>query len=235
MVTKKYWKNPILEFITLVKQEKEKKLVKILGASFDVFPEVFSPIYSSDTAWFAEKIIPLIQRKKFLEIGTGAGVIACLAAIHGATNVIATDINPQAINNLLSNAKLHSLSIDARIGSVFDPILSNELFDVIFWNHPFYYLDEKINDNDVISLSVYDTEYQSLRKFFLHGKEHLEKNGRLILGTSNVARINLIKKLAKEERYSMCLLEKTEVPVYKERKIKMDLRMYSFMPLHFSQ
>jgi release factor glutamine methyltransferase len=233
MVTKKYWKTPIIEFISLVKQEKEKKLVKILDISFEVFPNVFSPIYSSDTAWFAEKIIPLIQKKKFLEIGSGAGVVVCLAAIHGAINVIATDINPHAINNVLSNAKLHSLPIEARIGSVFDPISNDELFDVIFWNHPFYYLDEKTNDNDVVSLSVYDTEYQSLRKFFLNGKRHLEKGGQLILGTSNVARINLIKKLAKEEGYSVRLLEKTEVPIYKEKKIKMDLRMYSFKP--FSQ
>src|SRR5580698_384150 len=112
MVTKKYWKTPIIEFISLVKQEKEKKLVKILDISFEVFPNVFSPIYSSDTAWFAEKIIPLIQKKKFLEIGSGAGVVVCLAAIHGAINVIATDINPHAINNVLSNAKLHSLPIE---------------------------------------------------------------------------------------------------------------------------
>ena len=231
MVSKKYWKAPIAEFISLVKQEKEKKIVKILGTSFFVLPEVFSPIYSSDTAWFAEKIIPLINKKKFLEIGSGAGVIACLAALHGAINVIATDINPHAINNILSNAKLHSLQIEARIGSVFDPILKDEVFDVIFWNHPFYYLDEKLNENDLVSFSVYDTEYQYLKDFFLNGKKHLEKDGQLILGTSNVARINLIKKLAKEEGYSMCLLEKTEVPIYKEMKIKMDLRVYSFKTL----
>ena len=197
MVSKKYWKAPIAEFISLVKQEKEKKIVKILGTSFFVLPEVFSPIYSSDTAWFAEKIIPLINKKKFLEIGSGAGVIACLAALHGAINVIATDINPHAINNILSNAKLHSLQIEARIGSVFDPILKDEVFDVIFWNHQFYYLDEKLNENDLVSFSVYDTEYQYLKDFFLNGKKHLEKDGQLILGTSNVARINLIKKLLK--------------------------------------
>jgi release factor glutamine methyltransferase len=231
MVTKKYWKPPIAEFISLVKQEKEKKIVKILGVSFEVFPEVFSPIYSSDTSWFAEKIISLIQKKKFLEIGSGSGVIACLAALHGAIKVTATDINPHAIDNIYSNAKLHFLSIETRMGCVFDPISNDQLFDVIFWNHPFYCLDEKINDNDVISLSVYDTEYHSLRKFFVSGKMYLEKNGRLILGTSNVARINLIKKMAKEEGYNMYLLEKTEVPIYKDKKIKMDLRLYSFEPL----
>lgn len=218
----------IVEFVGLIKKEKESKIVKVLGTSFNVFPEVFSPVYSSDTSWFAEKIIPLIQKKTFLEIGSGAGVVACLAAMHGAINVIATDINPHAINNILSNAQLHSLLIDTRLGSVFDPIADNEVFDVIFWNHPFYYLDRNVDENDAVCLSVYDVEYQFLKKYFFYGKEHLSRDGQLILGTSNVARINVIKRLAKEAGYSMCLLEKTQVPVFKERKIKMDLRLYSF-------
>ncbi len=233
MVAKEFWKKSIVKFTNLVKQEKEKKFVKILGFRFEVFPEVFSPIYSSDTAWFASKIIPLAKKKKFLEIGSGSGVIACLATIHGAVDVVATDINPHAVNNILSNAKMHSLPVEARMGSVFDPIGKGELFDAIFWNHPFYYLDQKIDGNDVISLSVYDSEYQHLRKFFEQGKTHLSIDGQLLLGTSNIARINLIKKFAKEEGYKMHLLDKTEVPIYKGEGNKMDLRIYSFKPLSF--
>lgn len=230
MVSKKYWKKSIVEFVTLVEKEKEKKNVNILNTSFLVFPGVFSPIYSSDTAWFAEKIIPLIQGKMFLEIGSGTGIIACLAALRGATSVVTTDINRNAIENILENAKLHSLNLPARFGNVFDPIAHGELFDVIFWNHPFYYSEEKISEQDMVSLSVIDNEYQYLKKFFLKGKDHLTKNGQLILGTSNVARINLIKEFAKHEGYSWSLLEKTVVPIYKEKKIQMDLRLYSFKP-----
>lgn len=228
MVSKKYWKKSMAEFVDLVKQEKKKKLVKVLNTTFEVFPEVFSPIYSSDTAWFAEKMIALIQKKKFLEIGSGVGVIACLAALHGAASVVATDINPHAINNIMANAKLHSLEISTRVGSIFDPISNNELFDIVFWNHPFYYLEEEIDDSDMLSLSVYDTEYRFLKNFFKEGKKHLKKGGNLILGTSNVARINLIKKFAKDEGYNACLLDKTVLPVFKKKKIKMDLRLYSF-------
>ena len=231
MVNKAYWRKPITEFTRLVKQEKEKRMIEILSTPFEVFPKVFSPVYSSDTMWFAEKMIPLAKNKKFLEIGSGSGVIACLAAIHGAIQVVATDINPNAVNNITANAKRHFLSIDAREGSVFDPILHSELFDVIFWNHPFYCLDEEISDNDMVSLSVYDTDYRFLKQFFLNGKMHLERNGQLILGTSNVARINLIRKFAKDTGYNICLLEKITVPVFKEKKNKMDLRLYSFMPV----
>lgn len=230
MVSKEYWKKSIVEFTNLVKQEKEKKFVTVLNTSFEVFPNVFSPVYSSDTTWFAEKILPLVRKKRFLEIGSG--VIACLAALHGAESVVATDINPDAVKNVIVNAALHSVPIAIRTGNVFDPISSDELFDVIFWNHPFFHLEEKINKDDLISLSVYDTQYQALRNFFHKGQIHLKKDGQLILGTSNIARINLIKKIGRGEGYSICLLEKTQVPIYKDKKVKMDLRLYSFKPLH---
>lgn len=227
MVTKQFWKKSIIEFTNLLKKEKEKQMVRILNSDFEVFPNVFSPVYSSDTTWFAEKIVPLTKKKKFLEIGSGSGVIACLAAINGATYVVATDINPHAVNNIYSNAKLHSLNISVRKGNVFQPIKKNELFDIIFWNHPFYCSTE-FDSNDVVSLSVYDADYKHLRDFFHASKTHLETEGQLILGTSNVGRINLIKKIAKFEGFHYSLIEKTEVPVYKGKKIKMDLRIYSF-------
>jgi len=114
---------------------------------------------------------------------------------------------------------------------MFEPIAKDELFDIIFWNHPFYHTDKNIN-NDNALLAVFDTHYQFLNEFFRSGKQHLEKGGQLILGTGNVARINLIKQMAAD--YDMVLLEKAEVPIFKEKKTKMDVRLYCFKP-RFSQ
>jgi len=228
LVSKKYWKKPIVEFIDLLNQVEEKKYIEVLGVTFQVLPGVFSPVYSSDTAWFAQKIVPLALGKSFLEIGSGSGVIACLAAINGATNVTATDINPKSIDNIRLNAKLHSLDISINEGSVFDPIPKDKLFDIVFWNHPFYYADRESTEKSMIESSVYDTEYQSLKKFFGDGRKHLTSSGQLLLGTSNVGRINLIKKMAVDEGFTSVLLEKVDVPIYKGKKVKMDLRIYSF-------
>ena len=227
MTSKRYWRKIVDEFKNLLKEVKEEKNVQISGVSFRVLPGVFSPIYSSDTAWFARKIIPLTKNKKFLEIGCGAGVISCLASINGALYVVATDINPEAIKNTQLNAKFHSLDIAVREGDLFDPLPNNELFDVIFWNHPFFYTDEKNFVNDMISVSVCDEKYKSLIKFFQEGKNYLSKNGQLILGSSNIARVNLIKEIARKNSSKLVLLEKKEVPVYKGKKVKMDLRLYS--------
>lgn len=235
MIAKKYWKKPIKEFLRLVEQVDSTQTVKIFGSSFQVHPKVFSPVYSSDTAWFAEKIVPLTEGKRFLEIGSGSGIIACLASMHGSSYVIATDINPYAIDNIHSNAKMHALNVAIRAGSVFDPIAKDELFDIIFWNHPFYYADANMIKRDILAASVYDIRYEALLSFFRKGKNHLTKNGQLMLGTSNIARLNEIKKMARNQGYEMSLLERMEVPVYKGKKTKMDLRVYSFKDPDYSQ
>lgn len=228
MVSKKFWEKPINDFIKLLKNVTEETDVEILRKTFRVFPGVFSPIYSSDTSWFAEKVVPLTKNKKFLEIGSGSGIIACLAALNGALNTTATDINPKAIKNILYNSERHSIRINIREGSVFDPIDKDELFDIVFWNHPFYYTKEKNLDNDMIFSSVCDVNYQFLDSFFKNGRKYLTQDGLLLLGTSNVASLNLIKTIAKENGYVSFLLEKVEVPIYKEHKVKMDLRVLSF-------
>ncbi|MDN3505888.1 MAG: methyltransferase [Simkaniaceae bacterium] len=230
MVSKKYWKSAIDEFLTLVKQKETRSEVKILRTKFQVLPGVFSPEYSSDTAWFAGKILPLTKGKTFLEIGSGTGVIACLVALNNASSVVATDINPKAIKNIRLNAQLHNQSISIREGSTFDPIRHDELFDIIFWNHPFYYTDEKFDKNSMLEKSVCDTNYEALESYLKRGKKHLKRNGLLLLGTSNIARINIIKSMSKKEGYKTSLLAKTEVPIYRGKKTKMDIRIYSFTP-----
>ena len=196
-----------------------------------MLPDVFSPIYSSDTAWFAEKIISLTKNKKFLEIGCGTGIISCLASIKGASHIVATDINPQAVKNTLLNAQAYSLNnISIRMGSVFDPLKEGELFDIIFWNHPFYY-EEKDEELDFVTASVCDRKYEALRKFIEEGKSYLAKEGQLLLGSSNVARVNIIKQIAHSEGLKLVLLEKKSVPVYKGRNPVMDLRIYSLISI----
>ena len=228
MASKKYWNRKVSQFGSLMKQVKVIESVEIQGVEFKVLPNVFSPVYSSDTRWFAEYVVPLVKKKKFLEIGAGAGVIACLASKSGALKVVATDINPEAVKNTELNADLLSLKISVREGSIFDPIKRGELFDVIFWNHPFNYIDKKEFKDHVIDRSLFDLEYQSLKEFVKKGKNHLAKNGQLLLGSSDTARVRLIKKIAKDEGFEISLLAKKQVPLHKGRKIKMELRMYLF-------
>ena len=71
-----------------------------------------------------------------LDLGTGAGIHALLAATH-AEHVVATDTNPRALNFARMNARLNGIdNISFRLGSFFEPV-RDERFDLIVSNPPF--------------------------------------------------------------------------------------------------
>jgi methylase of polypeptide subunit release factors len=71
-----------------------------------------------------------------LDVGTGCGVQALLAARH-SEHVIATDTNPRALNYTLFNARLNDLpNVECRLGSFFEPAAGDK-FDLIVCNPPF--------------------------------------------------------------------------------------------------
>jgi hypothetical protein len=71
-----------------------------------------------------------------LDLGTGCGIQALLAAKH-CERVLATDVNERALEFAEFNARLNGLSgIEFRQGDGFDPV-SDERFDLIVSNPPY--------------------------------------------------------------------------------------------------
>ena len=71
-----------------------------------------------------------------IDVGTGAGIHALLAASH-ADRVVATDTNPRALNFAWMNARLNGIeNVSFRQGSFFEPV-RHEKFDLIVSNPPF--------------------------------------------------------------------------------------------------
>lgn len=71
-----------------------------------------------------------------LEIGTGCGVLALLAARHADT-VVATDTNPRALNIACFNAAINNITnVEWRLGSLFEAV-EGETFELIFCNPPY--------------------------------------------------------------------------------------------------
>jgi SAM-dependent methyltransferase len=70
-----------------------------------------------------------------LDLGTGCGVQSLHLARH-ADRVIATDVNPRALDLAAITFALNDLDIDLRSGSLYDPV-AQERFDLIATNPPF--------------------------------------------------------------------------------------------------
>ena len=96
------------------------------------------PQFVTGVSAASRTLATLTVRRPFeraLDLGTGSGVEALLAARHGQT-VVATDINPRALEYAALSARLNGLSLDLREGSLFDPV-AGETFDLIVANPPF--------------------------------------------------------------------------------------------------
>lgn len=73
--------------------------------------------------------------ERALDVGTGSGIEALIAARHAA-HVVATDINPRALEYAALNARLNGVELDLRQGSLFEPV-AGETFDLVVANPPF--------------------------------------------------------------------------------------------------
>jgi SAM-dependent methyltransferase len=89
---------------------------------------------AASTRALARMMIPSSGR--VLDLGTGCGVLALLAARH-AEQVVGVDLNPRAVELARFNAALNGIgNVDFRAGNLLDPV-AGEAFDLIVCNPPF--------------------------------------------------------------------------------------------------
>jgi ribosomal protein L11 methyltransferase len=75
-----------------------------------------------------------VQGKSFLDMGCGTAVLAILASMKGAVDILGIDIDEWAINNALENIRLNNTSeIDIQLGGA-ELLEKAPDFDIIFAN-----------------------------------------------------------------------------------------------------
>ncbi|HKT44529.1 MAG TPA: methyltransferase [Gaiellaceae bacterium] len=88
------------------------------------------------TARTCDLLTPRPRVRRALDVGTGSGIHALLAARH-ARHVVAIDVNPRALAYTELNAALNDLdNVECRQGSFFQPV-AGETFGLITCNAPF--------------------------------------------------------------------------------------------------
>ena len=104
-------------------------------------PEDYVSTYSP-TARLCDVLTPRPKVKRALDIGTGNGVQALLAARH-SSRVVATDVNARALAYTELNAALSGLpNVECRRGSLFEPV-ADDRFDLIVCNAPYVVSPER--------------------------------------------------------------------------------------------
>ena len=94
------------------------------------------------TAYWLASLTPRRRVERALDVGTGNGAHALLAASH-ADHVIATDVNARALAFTDISAALNGIdNVETRLGSLFEPV-AGETFDLITCNAPYVISPER--------------------------------------------------------------------------------------------
>ena len=132
---------------------------------------------------------------RVLEIGTGTGLVALWCAQLGAAQVIATDINPQAVANAGYNAELLGLAdrievrwVPADNPTPFAVVAEHERFDVIISNPPW----EDAPIEEIAAAALYDPNFQLLTGILTESPRYLKPNGKLLLAYGALTAIERI-------------------------------------------
>lgn len=148
------------------------------GHRFTVLPTVYSPfIAPSGGLGLAFAAQPVFNGKRVLDVGCGSGVISSMIAASGASLVIGTDINPNAIKNCHINAQKLKVENISRFytGDLFQPLVGKEgSFDIIFANLPF----ADAVPADILESAFFDPELRSIKQFITQLQDWLADDGK---------------------------------------------------------
>ena len=152
--------------------------------------DVYNP--AEDTFLLAENL--KVRLGDFvLDMGTGCGIIAILAA-RKARMVLAVDVNPHAATCTWINGKLNGVSdrLSVVCGDLFRPVRENLKFDLITFNPPYLPSDDLENagpaEHGWLSLawSGGRTGRELIDRFIEEAPQHLKGGGRILLIQSDI-------------------------------------------------
>lgn len=173
----------------------------LLGRTWELLDGVFSPTYTPVTELFSSWL-PYPRGGTFLEMGSGAGVTAVVAAQSGCRAVTALDISVAAVENTRRNVRRHGVAETVRVArsDLFSALDPDERFDMIFWNSNFAETPKGFVNETELHHAFFDPRYDAHRRFLIEAPTRLTENGRLMLGFCSIGNIGLLTELCGRAR-----------------------------------
>lgn len=149
--------------------------VEYLGLRLHVPATVFPPAAMSELLGRAVLDDTGVD-DRVLDMGTGCGVNAILAA-RVAHDVVAVDVNPDAVAAARLNCERHGVSdrVDCRVGDLFDSV--DGTFDLVIFDPPFRWFAPR----DQLEMAFADEDYRTLTSFFEQVGDRLRPHGRVLV------------------------------------------------------
>ena len=137
---------------------------------------------------FMTKFLVKLEGKRVLDIGTGCGVLAIVAAQRGAKSVVAVDIDTLAVENARLNVKRYRLDgcIKVMCSNLFENVAGN--FDVIISNLPIAFSSPVWKDIKAEFVNMIPRWASQIRKY-------LAPQGRAYLGWASFGDQTLVPQV----------------------------------------
>jgi len=157
--------------------------VWVLGATFRVSRDVFSPKHFG-TSRFMARHVRVGAGDVVLDMGTGSGIQAIIAAQAGA-RVVAADVSPEAVRCARANVESNGLADRVSVveSDLFASLEPGERFTVILFTPP--YLEG--TPRTALDRALFDPGKALLRRFFAEAGGWLAPGGCVQMVYSSVA------------------------------------------------
>ncbi|KAF9954482.1 hypothetical protein BGZ72_004559 [Mortierella alpina] len=197
-IDRPHWEGSIAKLIKLALSHSEVYTVSIGGLDICIHPNVYSPMYFPESAWYAQQLEGIVKGKSFLEVGVGSGIIALHVARTGS-KVYGLDINPDAVAITQKNFEMNGLKGDIRLSDLFAALDPGTKVDYIFWNHPWQISSTVVKE--LHSEKTLDVGYEALSRYIRDGHTYLNEGGSILIGTSCYADLNTLNQIALQYGY----------------------------------
>ena len=181
------WHDEHYAYLRGVSEEGE--VFDYLGLTLVVPPHV-QVIESTSDLLGRTVLDEVTEGERVLDMGTGSGVNAILAATRGA-DVVAVDVNPHAVEAARANAARNGVEDRVTIGrsDLFDAVEGR--FDLVVFDPPFRWMKPR----DWAEASITDEDYRALTAFFARVREHLVEGGRILVFFGTTADVGYLEQL----------------------------------------
>jgi release factor glutamine methyltransferase len=181
------WHDEHYAYLRGVSEEGE--VFDYLGLTLVVPPHV-QVIESTSDLLGRTVLDEVTEGERVLDMGTGSGVNAILAATRGA-DVVAVDVNPHAVEAARANAARNDVEDRVTIGQsdLFDAVEGR--FDLVVFDPPFRWMKPR----DWAEASITDEDYRALTAFFARVREHLVEGGRILVFFGTTADVGYLEQL----------------------------------------
>jgi release factor glutamine methyltransferase len=210
LIQKKYANYVLKPFLQWYLKKDRKS--KVQGFDLKVNTGVFHPAYFFSSLFFSEFIRGLdLDKKTFLDLGCGSGILALSAYKNGA-QVTALDVSLDAVKNTKENFKLNFVNIEDEFKVVHSDLFSSiqeQTFDVIAINPPYFF---KAAANDMEQAWNCGERGEYFYELFAELEKFCHQKTEVYMILAQSCDIERVKKIAAQSRFELALVL--------ERKIK---------------